>query len=92
MNDEYLPVGSVVMLKGATRGIVVIGYSVVEEGKKEIWDYLGCAYPIGVINAENNLLFNKDKIEKVLFKGYTDEEGTKFLQTLKETMNKIKNN
>ena len=31
MKEGYLPVGSVVLLKGAKRGIVVIGYSIIEE-------------------------------------------------------------
>ena len=78
MENKYLPVGSVVMLKEATRGVIIIGYAVVEEGENKVWDYLGCAYPIGVINSENNLLFNKDQIEKVVFEGYSDSEGKKF--------------
>ena len=90
MDSQFLPVGSVVLLKGATRGIVVIGYSVVEEGSDEIWDYLGAAYPIGVITPDKNLLFNRDQIDKVLFEGYADEEGKKFINTLTESMKKIK--
>ena len=88
--NEYLPVGSVVLLKGATRGIVIIGYSIIEEGSKEVWDYLGCAYPIGVVTPDKNLLFNRNQIEKVLFEGYSDEEGQKFLSSLTESMKKIK--
>ena len=73
---KFLPVGSVVLLKGATQGVVVIGYNIVEEGSKDVWDYLGCAYPIGVLSSDKNLLFNREQIEKVLFTGYMDEEGS----------------
>ena len=89
--NKFLPLGSIVLLKDATRYVVVIGYAVSEENSNEIWDYLGCAYPIGVISPNKNLLFNKDQIEKVIFNGYTDDEGTKFLDTLEESVDKIKN-
>ena len=58
MEKEFLPLGSIVLLKDAKRYLVVIGYAVVEEGGQEVWDYLGCAYPIGVISPDKNLLFN----------------------------------
>lgn len=92
MNEDYLPVGSVVLLKEATRKIVIIGYAVREEGSSEIWDYLGCAYPIGVIGSDKNLLFNKEQIHQVIFRGYLDEEGKKFQKDLIIDLEKIKNN
>ena len=90
MSNDFLPVGSVVLLKEATRPVVVIGFAVVEEGSKDIWDYLGCAYPIGVVDPTKNLLFQREQIDKVLFTGYTDEEGKKFLTQLTESVKDIK--
>ncbi len=90
MGNRFLPLGSVVLLKEATRPIVIIGYTVVEEGNTEIWDYLGCAYPIGVIEPSKNLLFQRGQIDKVLHTGYTDEEGNKFLDQLTESVKEIK--
>ena len=90
MEKEFLPIGSVVLLKEATRKVVIIGYTVIEEGSTEIWDYLGCAYPIGVIGMDKNLLFNRDQIDKVVFKGFLDEEGEKFHKSLIEDLEKIK--
>lgn len=90
--DHFLPVGSIVLLKEATRPLVVIGYTVVEEGSTKIWDYLGCAYPVGVLGTNKNLLFQKDQIEKVLFMGYSDSEGKDFLSKLDSTMEEIRTN
>ena len=90
MENKFLPLGSVVLLKDAKRPIVVIGYTVVEEGNTEIWDYLGCAYPIGVIDPGKNLLFQRNQIEKVLHTGYTDDEGNQFLDQLTESVKQIK--
>ena len=91
MNQSFLPLGSIVSLKGATRYVVVIGYTVVEEGEQKIWDYLGCAYPIGVVDPSKNLLFDQDQIEKVVFRGFTDLEGIRFLMKLNESVSKLKN-
>lgn len=88
--NSYLPIGSVVLLKGATKKVVIIGYGVVEKGKTTIWDYLGCAYPIGVISSEKNLIFNKEQVAKIIQVGYTDEEGEKFRKNLKIGMDQYK--
>ena len=90
-NDKFLPLGSVVLLKDAKRYIVIIGYAVIEEGGSKVWDYMGCAYPIGVINSENNLLFNRKQIDKVIHTGFSDDEGDKFINVLEESLNKYKN-
>ena len=60
MSNEFLPVGSVVLLKEAKRPIVIMGYMVAEENSNQIWDYVGCAYPIGFTRSDNR---NKDKIQ-----------------------------
>ena len=75
---DVLPLGSVVLLKEATRYIVIVGYSMRENGENKIWDYLGCAYPMGVISNDSGLLFDREQIEKVVFNGFTDEEGDAF--------------
>jgi hypothetical protein len=90
MENRFLPLGSVVLLKDAQRPIVIIGYTVVEEGSTDIWDYLGCAYPIGVIDPSKNLLFQRNQIAQVLHTGYTDDDGNKFLDQLTDNVSKIK--
>ena len=91
MKEDFLPLGSIVLLKEAKRYVVVIGYTVVEEGSKDVWDYLGCAYPVGVVDPTKNLLFNKDQIKEVIFTGFRDEEGRRFRKKLSESLKKIKN-
>lgn len=76
--NEILPLGTVVLLKDATRYVVVIGYSMVEQGEDKVWDYLGCPYPMGVVSTKSNLLFDKEQIDKVVHRGFSDEEGEDF--------------
>jgi len=90
-NNKFLPLGSVVLLKDAKRYVVIIGYAVIEEGSTKVWDYMGCAYPIGVITSTGNLLFNRNQIEKVIHTGFSDEEGDKFIKTVGETLVKYNN-
>lgn len=90
MKERFLPIGSVVLLKEATRKVVIIGFAQVEEGNDEIWDYMGCAYPIGVVSTSSTLLFNHDKIDKVISLGYSDEEEKQFRKDLEINLQRIK--
>ncbi len=90
-DTTYLPVGSVVLLKGATKKVVVLGYAVKEDGEDKIWDYLGAPFPTGVIKSDMNLLFDKEQIEEVVHVGYKDEDSVNFLEALERDLKKIKN-
>ena len=84
MDKSFLPLGSIVLLKDATRKIVIVGYLVKEESNNKYWDYLGAPYPLGVIDPNKNLLFDREQIDKVVFTGYSDEEGKKVIDFLNE--------
>ncbi len=90
MNEEYpkyLPIGSVVLLKGGKKRVMIIGYAPIDMGKLDkVYDYSGCMYPEGVISSDKTLLFNHDDIEKIFCLGFQDDEGTKFTLKLKETL------
>jgi len=96
MNDKkyeaskFLPIGSIVLLKEATKKMMIIGFSVIaEEEKEKVYDYLGCVYPEGVMNSTRNLLFNHDQIDKVIAYGYFDDEETNFKQKLDVVREKL---
>ena len=78
--DKYLPIGSVVLLKNGTKRVMIYGRKQIhiETGKE--WDYLACLYPEGNINEEFMYLFNHDKIDKVYYLGYRDDEEVKFVE------------
>lgn len=75
---KLLPIGSVVLLKGAKKRVMVCGrfQRAVESQKR--YDYAGCLYPEGVIDAKNMLLFNTEDIDRLFFIGFQDEEELKF--------------
>ena len=85
MEEKYLPLGSVCLLKGGQRYVVVIGYlGVSNDDLNTAYDYMGAVYPLGVISTDVTFMFDHEQIEKVVFKGFVDEEGLEFNKKLKE--------
>ncbi len=83
--DQILSIGSVVLLKGGTKKVMVTGYLAVNnDNQNEMYDYSGCLYPEGFLDSEQVLLFNRDQIEKVFFEGYSDDEQKEFMKKLSD--------
>lgn len=85
LKEKYLPVGTVVLLKGGKKRVMVTGFCVVSpEVEKRVFDYCGCIYPEGYLNSAQNCLFNHDQIDKIYHVGLVDDEEMKFKTQLKE--------
>ena len=84
--EKFLPIGTVVLLKGGKKRAMITGFcSVAQEKPDKIYDYSGCVYPEGYLSSNQVCLFDHDQIDKVFFVGYSDEEETIF----KEKLNRI---
>jgi len=84
--DKYLPIGTVVLLKGAEKKAMITSYLVRNNRVKEdIFDYGGVPYPEGVINSNAIIMFDHSQISKVVFKGLEDDEEKNFVSKLDET-------
>lgn len=79
---DLLPVGSVVLLKDATKKLMIIGILQVNPTEEKIYDYLGVPYPEGFVGADNNFLFNHENINDIIFKGYTNPERENFIKAM----------
>lgn len=73
MLENYLPIGSVVLLKGANKRLMITGYCMADNNNKR-YDYCGCLYPEGIVDANKIALFNHSQIDKVFFIGMQDIE------------------
>lgn len=90
MDDKYLPIGSVVMLKGGKKRVMVTGFcSIADGGDSTIYDYSGCLYPEGLLNSNEVCLFNNSQIEEIFFRGLEDEEEKAFKENLSNNMNGV---
>ncbi len=82
MIDKYLPVGSVVLLKGGKKRVIIIGRDRRDEAGEKSWDYLACLYPEGFLGEEYAYLFDHEQIERIFFVGFQDGEELAFGQML----------
>ena len=85
MFEELLPIGSVVLLQGGTKKLMVIGIKPVSADKpNDVYDYIGVLYPEGFLSNEHNYLFNHVDINDVVFMGYNNPERKAFMKALSE--------
>ncbi len=81
MMKELLPVGSVVLLQGATKKTIIIGIMQIKEGEEnKTYDYIGVPYPEGFLGKDSAYLFNREHINDVIFTGYDNPERQGFLE------------
>lgn len=83
MNENYLPIGSVVQLKGGKKKVMISGFFSVANGEDEkVYDYSGCIFPEGILNSNELCLFNNNQIEEIVFKGFENDEEKAFKEEL----------
>ncbi len=81
MQKDYLPIGSVVLLKGGEKRIMICGRIQTRAGEDHIYDYSACYYPDGV-DSSRMFFFDSDAIEKVFFIGFQDPEELAYQEAL----------
>lgn len=87
MINHLLPVGSVVLLKGGIKKVVVMGIKQASvENPNTEYDYVGVMYPEGYLGSETLFLFNHDDINDVVFKGYENPEREEFIAKVEELL------
>ena len=86
--EKYLPVGTVVMLKNATKRVMITGFLTTPNNDKSVtYDYSGCLYPEGILTSDQSMVFNHDQISQIYHLGLIDDEEKEFKQKLKEIIN-----
>ena len=93
MRDKYLPIGSVVLLKGGKKRAMITGFcSVAQENQEKIYDYSGCVYAEGYLSSNQVCLFDHDQIDKIFFTGFEDEEEFTFKEKLNQIVSTLDSN
>lgn len=83
VGEKYLPIGTVVMLKGGSKRVMITGFcSMPAEDNATMFDYAGCMYPEGFLSSDQTALFNHDQIETIYHLGLVDDEEKQFKTTL----------
>ena len=75
INNEWLPVGSVVTLEGGQRSIMVAGFMIQDGNTGRYWDYVGYPYPEGRQRADADYFFDRAMISSVQQVGLMTSDG-----------------
>ena len=87
MLKDLLPIGSVVLLNGGVKKLMIIGIKpVTAKEPDKVYDYIGVIYPEGFLSNEYNFLFNHEDINDVIFMGYMNPERERFIHFIEEKL------
>lgn len=82
---DYLPLGSIVILKGGVQKIVINARGLVSMAIEPagFFDYGGSLYPQGIVG-DQILYFNHRDIAKVVFEGFRDDDDKMMIDNINE--------
>lgn len=75
---DWLPVGSVVNVKGAESPMMIAGIIVRDAATDRYWDYLGYPCPQGYSTRNPDYFFDRDMVTGVLQTGFYNQAMTAF--------------
>lgn len=82
--NKLLPIGSIVLLREASKKLMVIG--ILPRNEENVYDYIGVLYPEGYMSQESMFLFNHDDIATVEYLGFVNSEHQTFRVSLADYM------
>ena len=91
---SILSIGTIVYLKEGSQKLMILnrGVTIEQNGESVLFDYSAAFYPMG-LNPEQLFYFNREDVDRIVFKGYSDEEEDRFvelyLQWLEENKEKV---
>ena len=90
IGEKYLPLGTVVLLEGGTKRVMITGFATASSDDPDlIYDYAGCMYPQGFITSNQTVLFDHDQIQKIYHFGLIDPEWVEFQDNLKKFLESL---
>ncbi len=90
MKEKFLPVGTVVMLEGGNKKIMVNGFCAIDPTQPNVmYDYSGVLYPEGALSSDQALLFDHKQIVEIIHMGLEGDEHRKFNLKMKMLLEKL---
>ena len=87
--EQILPLGTIVLLKGGNKKIMIIGRCQEDVKTKHQYDYSACFYPEGWISAQETIMFNQSEIDSVYYLGLQDGEEFAFRGFMEERLSEL---
>lgn len=101
MKNRFLPIGTVVRLKGGKTEIMITSYCIIPNGseivngekkkpKRKIYEYGACIFPTGIMDTNTSLGFNHDQIEEIVHMGLENNTYKEFNKVLNANYDNVK--
>jgi len=84
MSKQLFPIGTVVLLEGGEKRLMIYGILPVNSDDGKTYDYIACLYPEGFIDNDHCFLFNNEDVKNVEYLGYVDLEQQEFRAKIAE--------
>lgn len=88
---DLLPIGSVIIMKDGEQPLMIYGILQTDAEKMKEYDYICVPYPQGNMGEGSSFFANHEDIDKILFRGFENEERVKFLNELSQLYEKQNN-
>ena len=89
MNNNFLPIGTIVLLKDAKKRILIVGYLPQEGKDSKVFDYSGVPFPEGLIDSRKILLFDHAQIDKICHNSIIDKEVIEMINKAKKVKEEL---
>ena len=101
IEGKFLPIGTVVLLKGGKRELMITSYCVMPSGdvydkngkvdvKGQMFDYGACFYPEGMVTSDQLFAFNHEQIDRICYLGYKTTQQTEISAMLNSGLEEMK--
>ena len=87
--NNFLQIGTIVLLKDSTKKILIIGYLPQEGADTRVFDYSGVPFPEGLIDSKRILLFDHKQIEKICHNSLIDMEVIGVIEKVKKVKEEL---
>lgn len=90
MYKNMLPLGTVVLLKGGQKRLMICGRVMTRAGEDKIYEYCGVYFPEGITDPKSMFFFDKEAIDRVFFLGYKDIEEQNYSEKVLGNLGELK--
>ena len=102
MKEKFLPIGTVVLLEGGIKPVMIVSYGVIPSKTQDVniqnpkenhqmYEYGGCTFPEGVIDSNILLVFNHNQIHQILHMGFENDDQREFNNLLVSNYDNLQN-
>lgn len=94
INEKFLPIGTVVLLKNNPKKLMISSYLIFSTGENsesnKMFDYGACPFPEGIIDSQYAVGFNHDDILEVVHLGLEDDDQRKLNEILNKSADDVR--